>query len=103
MSGDFSRFGGVGSSGTGSYHGKWGYLQLSHTKAVLHKSLYGDAPVRYPPYDAGKLKLYRLLLSIYRVNQDTLVNGAKWIVTPLAILAVAYRFGWLAQLRSRIQ
>ena len=96
-------FGGVGSSGMGSYHGKWGYLQLSHTKAVLHKSLYGDAPVRYPPYDEGKLRLYRLLLGIYRVNQDTLVDGVKWVVAPLLVLAVAYRMGWLAQLRSRLQ
>ena len=96
-------FGGVGSSGMGSYHGKWGYLQLSHTKAVLHKSLYGDAPVRYPPYDAGKLRLYRMLLGIYRINQDSMVSGVKWVVAPLLVLAVAYRMGWLAQLRSRLR
>ena len=96
-------FGGVGSSGMGAYHGKWGYQQLSHTKAVVHKSVYGDAPLRYPPYDANKLRVYRLLLGIYRVNQDTVVNGVKWVVAPLLLLAVAYRMGWLAQLRSRLQ
>ena len=96
-------FGGVGSSGTGSYHGRWGYQQLSHTKAVVHKSLYGDAPVRYPPYDAGKLRMYRLILGIVRVNQDTMVKGVKWVMAPLLLLAVAYRMGWLAHLRSRLQ
>ena len=40
-------FGGVGSSGMGSYHGPYGYKLLSHSKAVLHKSEWLDAPQRY--------------------------------------------------------
>ena len=40
-------FGGVGSSGIGSYHGIHGYRLLSHQKAVLHKSERLDAPQRY--------------------------------------------------------
>ncbi|KAL3115786.1 hypothetical protein niasHT_007791 [Heterodera trifolii] len=31
-------FGGVGNSGMGSYHGKHGFVQLSHAKAVLKRS-----------------------------------------------------------------
>jgi acyl-CoA reductase-like NAD-dependent aldehyde dehydrogenase len=30
-------FGGVGNSGIGSYHGKHGFMQLSHAKAVLNR------------------------------------------------------------------
>ena len=48
-------FGGVGSSGMGSYHGKYGFIELSHLKAVVDKSLYFDAPQRYPPYTEEKV------------------------------------------------
>jgi len=30
-------FGGVGNSGIGNYHGKHGFIQLSHAKAVLKR------------------------------------------------------------------
>jgi len=30
-------FGGVGASGMGAYHGKWGFEALSHRRAVLAK------------------------------------------------------------------
>lgn len=46
-------FGGVGNSGTGSYHGKYGFETFSHHKAVLKKSLLTDIPFRYPPYKRG--------------------------------------------------
>ena len=96
-------FGGVGASGTGSYHGKWGYQRLSHAKAVVHKSLYGDAPARYPPYDAGKMRLYRFISSVYRVDQGTVVNGMTRVVAPLLVLAIAYRMGWLQQLQQQLR
>ena len=32
-------FGGVGNSGTGIYHGKWGFEAFSHKKGILNKSL----------------------------------------------------------------
>eukprot|EP00512_Aurantiochytrium_limacinum_P002756 CAMPEP_0171503484 /NCGR_PEP_ID=MMETSP0958-20121227/10918_1 /TAXON_ID=87120 /ORGANISM="Aurantiochytrium limacinum, Strain ATCCMYA-1381" /LENGTH=522 /DNA_ID=CAMNT_0012038973 /DNA_START=147 /DNA_END=1715 /DNA_ORIENTATION=+ len=41
-------FGGVGSSGMGCYHGKWGFDELSHIKAVMKRSTMLDAPIRYP-------------------------------------------------------
>ena len=46
----------------GSYHGYHGYKQLSHAKAVMHKSEWLDAPQRYPPYTASNWKLFRYLL-----------------------------------------
>ena len=52
-------FGGVGNSGTGAYHGEWGFQQLSHRKAVLVKPTRPDPSLMYPPYTAAKVKLMR--------------------------------------------
>lgn len=54
-------FGGVGQSGHGNYHGKAGFLTLSHTKSILKKSTKLDIKVAFPPYK-GKLKLIKKLL-----------------------------------------
>lgn len=35
-------FGGVGTSGMGRYHGKFGFDTFSHDKAVLHSDTKGD-------------------------------------------------------------
>ncbi len=43
-------FGGVGASGMGAYHGKWGFEALSHRKAVLAKPAKPDLSLIYPPY-----------------------------------------------------
>ena len=50
-------FGGVGESGLGSYHGKWGFTTFSHAKSVVSKSYALDLKVRYPPYGDGWKKL----------------------------------------------
>jgi aldehyde dehydrogenase (NAD+) len=52
-------FGGVGASGIGAYHGRWGFEALSHRKAVLAKPARPDPSMIYPPYTARKLKLLR--------------------------------------------
>lgn len=54
-------FGGVGESGTGAYHGKWGFEALSHRKSVLSKPFAPDPQFVYPPYTATALKLMRKL------------------------------------------
>ncbi len=55
-------FGGVGESGQGNYHGKYGFQTFSHTKSVLKKGLRFEWPLRYIPYTAWKLKLIRMLM-----------------------------------------
>lgn len=47
-------FGGVGSSGIGNYHGKFGFDAFSHQKAVLEKSTWGEPNIKYPPYSEKK-------------------------------------------------
>jgi len=55
-------FGGVGVSGTGAYHGKWGFEEFSHKKTVLTKPTRPDlAAVIYPPYTEKAWKLARKL------------------------------------------
>ena len=57
-------FGGVGGSGMGSYHGRWGFDTFSHYKSQVWRSTRIDLPVRYPPY-AGKTWLRRLLARLF--------------------------------------
>jgi aldehyde dehydrogenase (NAD+) len=52
-------FGGVGNSGTGSYHGKWGYETFSHRKSVLRKPTWPDPSLAYPPFTKIKQKIMR--------------------------------------------
>jgi aldehyde dehydrogenase (NAD+) len=43
-------FGGVGNSGMGKYHGKWGFETFTNARGVLYHSAKIDPGVRYPPY-----------------------------------------------------
>lgn len=54
-------FGGVGQSGTGSYHGKKSFDCFSHEKSILKKGNWLDIRLRYPPY-ARKLKMLKRFL-----------------------------------------
>lgn len=55
-------FGGVGQSGMGSYHGKYGFDTFTHEKSIVDKANWLDLPFRYQPYSAIKEKLIRLFL-----------------------------------------
>ncbi|MFE6926061.1 aldehyde dehydrogenase family protein [Nocardia sp. NPDC057663] len=52
-------FGGVGASGIGAYHGRWGFEALSHRKAVLKKTFKPDLRIIYPPYTDFAMKILR--------------------------------------------
>ncbi|MET0699999.1 MAG: aldehyde dehydrogenase family protein [Mycobacterium sp.] len=56
-------FGGVGPSGTGAYHGRFGFEEFSHRKSVLTKTTRPDlSGILYPPYTEKAWKLARRLL-----------------------------------------
>ncbi|XP_065369712.1 aldehyde dehydrogenase, dimeric NADP-preferring isoform X1 [Calliphora vicina] len=63
---DVLPFGGVGSSGMGSYHGKYGFDTFTHKKSCLGKNLkpLGEtlASGRYPPYSERKANILNFLL-----------------------------------------
>lgn len=52
-------FGGVGSSGIGNYHGKFGFETFSHQKAILEKAIWGEPNIKYPPYSDKKFSWIR--------------------------------------------
>lgn len=49
-------FGGVGSSGMGSYHGKYSFETFTRKQGVLKKPIWPDPDLKYPPYDESKIK-----------------------------------------------
>lgn len=55
-------FGGVGDSGTGRYHGKYGFDAFTHYKSVLDKSTLFEPTIKYAPYSIFKLRLLKMLL-----------------------------------------
>ncbi|WP_301149842.1 aldehyde dehydrogenase family protein [Mycobacterium simiae] len=55
-------FGGIGASGMGAYHGRWGFEALSHRRAVLSKPTAFDPKLLYPPYSDRALKIVRSML-----------------------------------------
>jgi aldehyde dehydrogenase (NAD+) len=54
-------FGGVGASGMGAYHGRWGFETLSHRRAVLARPARPDPRLVYPPYSQRALSIMRRL------------------------------------------
>lgn len=62
LSNDRLPFGGVGNSGIGNYHGKFGFEAFSHQKAILKKSNYLEPELKYPPYSDAKLNILKKLL-----------------------------------------
>lgn len=62
LSNDHLPFGGVGSSGIGNYHGKYGFETFSHQKAVLEKATWGEPNIKYPPYSEKKLSWIKKLM-----------------------------------------
>lgn len=55
-------FGGVGHSGMGNYHGKFGFEAFSHQKSVLDRATWGEPELKYPPYTEKKLSWIKKLL-----------------------------------------
>jgi len=62
LSNDHLPFGGVGNSGMGNYHGKYGFDAFSHKKAVLSRATWGEPDLKYPPYNEKKLEWIKKLL-----------------------------------------
>lgn len=55
-------FGGVGDSGIGNYHGKYGFDTFSHYKSILQKTFWAEPNLKYPPYSSSKLKWLKRLI-----------------------------------------
>ena len=55
-------FGGVGTSGMGTYHGRYSFETFSRRQTVMSKGLWPDPEVRYPPHGENKLKWLKRIL-----------------------------------------
>ena len=55
-------FGGVGESGMGCYHGRFGFETFSHKKSILDKKTWIDIPARYQPYSPTTEKMLKKLM-----------------------------------------
>ena len=56
------RFGGVGESGMGSYHGKAGFEAFSHVKSIVNRATWVEFAMRYQPYKKMNDALIRFCL-----------------------------------------
>ena len=55
-------FGGVGASGTGAYHGRWGFDQLTYPRTMVARSSRPDPSFRYRPRTTRQEQLIRRML-----------------------------------------
>lgn len=51
-------FGGIGTSGTGAYHGKYSFDTFTHIKGVMKTPTWIDPSIKYPPFK-GKLGWFK--------------------------------------------
>lgn len=54
-------FGGVGSSGMGSYHGKASFDIFTHKKSVIKRGTFAEFPLRFAPYN-NKINLLKKIM-----------------------------------------
>ena len=55
-------FGGVGESGMGLYHGKYGFDTFTHKKGLVVSSTRFDMPVRYVPNTKNKIRIIKTFI-----------------------------------------
>ena len=65
VSNHYMPFGGVGSSGTGSYHGKFGFDTFSHKKSIVWSETIIDLPIRYAPFNQLKFRILKKILESF--------------------------------------
>jgi len=58
-------FGGVGPSGTGNYHGVYGFKAFSHERAVLRQGRIDMLKQVYPPYGPKVAKMINFMRRLF--------------------------------------
>jgi acyl-CoA reductase-like NAD-dependent aldehyde dehydrogenase len=79
-------FGGVGPSGTGSYHGEKSFETFTHLRSTMVKDLMSESVVscRYPPYNADKGQILNVMVYGFpgsvgnKVSTFTSFCGSFW-------------------------
>ena len=65
VSNHYMPFGGVGSSGIGLYHGKFGFDTFSHKKSIVWSKTMIDLPIRYAPFSPLKFRILKKILESF--------------------------------------
>ena len=79
-------FGGVGNSGMSSYHGKWGFDNMSHLKPIVDQSNI-FIPFRYPPFNKKIVQLLEIILTFPHTRGQLI---RFFIFNILAIIFIFY-------------
>jgi aldehyde dehydrogenase (NAD+) len=82
-------FGGVGGSGYGRMHGRYGFLEFSNPKSVASLSSKDSFPTnrRYPPYTEDKKNFLRKLVKVAFVTYGQIGRGiALFLLIVLAVV-----------------
>jgi aldehyde dehydrogenase (NAD+) len=58
-------FGGTGHSGTGAYHGRWGFREFTHPSSVLIGSARFNLPLREHPYSGKGERIRSFLIRLF--------------------------------------
>ena len=77
-------FGGVGNSGMSSYHGKWGFDNMSHLKPIVDQSSL-LLSFRYPPYSKSALKLLKFVIP-FKYNRNQLIKFFMYLILLILFL-----------------
>ncbi|MBQ5153892.1 aldehyde dehydrogenase family protein, partial [Macrococcus caseolyticus] len=103
-------FGGVGHSGVGRYHGKYGFDEFTYERPVVHQPTWIEKllTARYPPYTSRNVKSLRHLsrpgrVSFSRTGKVKSKSFFFWLVSLLVkkfgitivVLAALYHFRWM--------
>lgn len=82
-------FGGVGNSGIGRYHGKWGFDEFSHEKPVVYQPNWAELIIasRYPPFKPVRAFLIKLVSRPYGswLPRHGRVNGVRFWLDQLQL------------------
>ena len=84
-------FGGVGNSGMGHYHGKFGFDNMSHLKPIVDQTNLIMSP-RYPPYNDTKKKILEFVLRYLPYGRDEVLKKIAIVicVIVMAVLIIKY-------------
>ena len=77
-------FGGVGNSGMSSYHGKWGFDNMSHLKPIVDQSSL-LLSFRYPPYSKSALKLLKFVIP-FKYNRNQVIKFFMYLILLILFL-----------------
>lgn len=83
-------FGGVGTSGFGSYNGKTSFETFTHNKSVLERPTWLELPVRFPPYTSTKVSVLNMVLGKSLPSIKTIAKWTLPVVVPVVSAAVYY-------------